>query len=71
MRKGRFALVSRFNDFHTNPCIFLSFQTALKVFLGGLTVRKFPPLHIYFAYLTLGKNRNLSSGFGLSYGKFH
>ena len=45
MGKGRVALQSRFNDFHTNPCIFLSFQFIL-------------------AYLTLGKNRNLSPVFG-------
>ena len=33
MGKGCFATQSHFNDLYTIPCIFLTFQTALKLFL--------------------------------------
>ena len=38
MEKGSFALQSHFNDFHTNPCIFPSFQATVNFFLRGLTI---------------------------------
>ena len=64
--KGRFATQSRFNDFHTNLCIFLSFQTALKLFLRNMD---FHPCTFIIAYLTHGKNWNLSSVCGAQFRK--
>ena len=59
MGKGRFATQSHFNDLYTNPCIFLTFQTALRLFLQKS--EKFCPRIFVLTHLTHFKNRNLSA----------
>ena len=59
MRKGCFATQSHFNDLYTNPCIFLIFQTAWKLFLQKS--EKFCPRIFILTHLTHCKNRNLSA----------
>ena len=59
MGKGRFATQSHFNDLYTNPCIFRTFQTALRLFLQKS--EKFCPRIFILTHLTHCKNRNLSA----------
>ena len=56
MGKGRFALQSRLNDFHTN--------SALNFFFADWQSENYHPCIFTLAYLTLGKNRNVGSIFG-------